>query len=42
MTILDINECDTELGKKTCGSNQLCINTPGGYNCLDVKNSSSK
>lgn len=33
----DINECSTKLGLRSCGSNKECINTPGGYDCVDKK-----
>lgn len=35
----DINECETKLGKRTCGSNKECVNTPGGYDCVGKKSS---
>lgn len=34
---VDINECETKLGLRTCGSNKECVNTPGGYDCVDAK-----
>lgn len=33
----DVNECETKLGLRTCGSNKECVNTPGGYDCVDNK-----
>lgn len=33
----DINECETKLGLRTCGSTKECVNTPGGYDCVDKK-----
>lgn len=33
----DINECETKLGLSACGSDKECVNTPGGYDCVEKK-----